>query len=360
MREVVEEFCRFFMKERTRDASSIPRHALAFALGKDKTKFFEYMNHISQKYIGKSLSQDDVLAIWLYMLNYGGRLDLELGQHHFHRIVFPSKHAYTVQVYTKSAELPTFLERLSAGIKGDKEYYIMFFYSKALNRIVHSTHTDRINLEEIELMLSSYPKDLEVSFWARGFLYKGFSRLEDALELITQLHELRERTKEKTWLTLYKDSDIFINFLQSDDFWWTKDRYMQVAYKKIKYEIEDGKYLPLKLVELKSMPISDLVNFLGSKSYTAEYIEELLDFGKEFFQQMEETFKKRKKDISVEVKWKDSYEDTNLSAHAEIDRLDSEIEDKLWEDVVKLLEKKNLYLSSFLQGKVVSELLHLL
>ncbi|MEM0326158.1 MAG: hypothetical protein QW733_03925 [Desulfurococcaceae archaeon] len=346
----VEEFCRFFMKERTRDASSFtPRHALAFALGKDKTKFFEYMNHISQKYIGKSLSQDDVLAVWLYILNHGG-LTLELGQQKYHRIVFPSKHAYTVQVYTKSAELPTFLERLSAGIKGDKEYYIMFFYSETLKGSIYHAPTDHINPQQIKLISSSYPKDLKVSFWARGFLYKGFSRLEDALEFITQLHELRERTKEQTWLTLYKDSNIVIDFPPSGD-------YMRVDYRKISYEIAEEKYLPFKYVVFESISINDLMNFLGSKSYAVEYIERLLDFGEELLQQMQETFKKRKKDTSVKVKWKDSYEDIELSAYAGFfDGLGKEVEDKLREDIAKLLEEKNLYLSSFVKEKEVNSM----
>lgn len=349
-REKVEEFCRFF--DETENKQDILDYALAIALAGDKTKFFEYINHISKQHIGKKLSQEDVLAVWLYMLKYG---HLRLPEQYFHRKVFPSEHPYTVQVYTRSAGLSTFSKRVSAGVEGDKEYYIMGLFSNVVNKDVYKTITNHINPKEIKLIISSYLKDLEVDFWASGFLYKGFHRLEDALEFILKIDGLQEEG-EKKGIVLYRYRDISISFPDARDYWWSrKGMEIEAEYRKINYRIFKDKIMSRKSVEIQSVPINDLTKFLGDKTYVTEYIERLLDFGEVFFREIQEVLKKRR-NVSAEVVWRDDEESIKISgfSHARLDHF--EIEERARDNIVKSITERNLYLSRFLQEKMASSM----
>lgn len=351
-REKVEEFCRFF--DEAKNKEDILGYALAITLAGDKTKFFEYINHISKQHIGKKLSQEDILAVWLYMLKYGkyGLLELRLTEQYFHRKVFPSEYPYTVQVYTRSAGLSTFSKRVSAGVKGDKEYYIMGLFSKALNKEVYKAITNRINPEEIKLIISSYPQNLEVEFWASGFLYRGFHRLEDALEFILNIDGLLEKEEERK-IALYRQDDISISFPDARDYWWSsKGMEIKAKYLKTNYRVFKDKVVSRKSVEIQSVPISDLTKFLGDKAYVAEYIERLLDFGEVFFQEIQEVLKRRR-DVSVDVEWADE-ESIKISgfSYAKLDNF--EVEEGVRDSIVKAINERNLYPSRFLQEKMVS------
>ncbi len=348
-REKVEEFCRFF--DETENKQDILDYALAIALSGNETKFFEYINHVSKQHIGKKLSQEDVLAVWLYMLNGHWRLP----EQYFHRKVFPSEYPYTVQVYTKSAGLSTFSKRISAGVEGDKEYYIMGLFSNAVNKDVYKAITNHINPKEIKLIISNYPKDLEVDFWASGFLYKGFHRLEDALEFILKIDALQEE-EEKKEIVLYRYRDISISFPDARGYWWSrKGMEIEAEYQKINYRTFKDKIMSRKSVEIQSVPINDLTKFLGDKTYVTEYIERLLDFGEVFFREIQEVLKKRR-DVSAEVVWRDGEESIKITgfSYARLDHF--EIEERARDNIVKSITERNLYLSRFLQEKMASSM----
>ncbi|MEM0326159.1 MAG: hypothetical protein QW733_03930, partial [Desulfurococcaceae archaeon] len=153
-REKVEEFCKAIEEgDRQFFAVKLVKHALT----KERTEFFEYVNQLSLQYIGKKLSQEEILTAWFYVLDLIGKG----GKAFLHRWVFPSEYPYMIQVYTRGAEYTK--------IRGDKEYYI--------------------NRDGITKTIS----------------YKGFYRLEDALEFI-------HTYKEWTDILLYKESNVSIHF----------------------------------------------------------------------------------------------------------------------------------------------------
>lgn len=108
-REKVEEFCKAIGEG---DRQFFAVKLLKYALTKERSEFFRYINQLSLRYIGKELSQEEILTAWFYVLDLIGKG----GKAFLHRRVFPSDYPYTVQVYTRGAEY--------SEIRGEKEYYI--------------------------------------------------------------------------------------------------------------------------------------------------------------------------------------------------------------------------------------------
>lgn len=108
-REKVEEFCKAIGEG---DRQFFVVKLLKYALTKERSEFFGYINQLSLRYIGKGLSQEEILTAWFYVLDLIGKG----GKAFLHRRVFPSDYPYTVQVYTRGAEY--------SEIRGEKEYYI--------------------------------------------------------------------------------------------------------------------------------------------------------------------------------------------------------------------------------------------
>lgn len=283
----VEEFCKA-IEQGYRQFFAVK--LLKYALTKERTEFFKHINQLSLQYIGKELSQEEILTVWLYVLE----LTWKGGKAFLHRWVSLFEYPYIVQVYTRGEEYTK--------IRGDREYYIT---------------KDGIT---------------------KGISYKGFNYLEDALEFIFELERLQE-DEEQTDIILYKESNVSIHF----------DRWVRgISTTNINMRVEtDDSYMHIGIVEIRSMSVEALLRLLGDKFYAADYLDRLLDFGKGYLQEVREIFGEDVPDMTG-VSWgsKDEKIEVVVMGH-----MGSEFEKKLTKRVEELIGQKNLLFPRFLQEK---------
>ncbi|MEM2696300.1 MAG: hypothetical protein QXU09_05120 [Thermoproteota archaeon] len=95
------------------------------------------------------------------------------------------------------------------------------------------------------------------------------------------------------------------------------------------------------------MSVKALLKLLGDKFYAVDYLDRLLDFGKEYLREVGEIFRENPPNMTG-VSWGNKDEKIEVIA---MGYLGSEIEEKLTKRVEELVSNKNLLFPRFLQEK---------